>query len=762
MKKSIILLLATLMLSVSGYLRAQSTGTPNSSNTLKIGITVNSNGTVSLSQSTGGPFSTTSGVQPYDAVFEDTISMDLEFIQFQLVANSSRFRCYFRTDVFEAMTGALHSEIYLQDTTDSNVSKRYDVVLTKLSKEATLDAIIPSSGTLVPEFEPNTLFYALKVGYSTDALSFNAVPTYGASTVGVIRRPPSLAVGLNNIDINVTSQDGIATNYRTYNIAVLRQSNDTTLKSLTLNDGDIPLKFDSATFSYEVTVPFSINSITVDAETSYESAEITAGTGKYQLSVGNNTLSVAVTAEDTVTGFTGTYSVTVRRKSDDATLNSLTLNGGNIPLEFDSATFSYEVTVPYSIDSITVDAEPSYESAEITAGRGKYPLSVGDTLITLTVTAEDTVFTKKTYTLAVRRMSNDATLDSLTLNPGDIQFGFHPNTLSYTVFVPSSVESITIGATAHHSSANVTAGTGEHSLILGDNPFQIKVTAEDTVFIKTYTVTVKRSSSDATLKSLTLNNGAIPFRFHPNIPDYRVEVEDEVSDIVIACEANHPEATVSGAGPHHLDYGDNVFPVTVTAEDRIANEETTPYVYTITVHRISNDATLHHLAISPAELIPPFDPDITQYTASVPYEVPSVMMDFELTNSYAELWTADELEQPGIKHLNVGENVFGIGVFSETKEYYRAYWVRITREAARTGFHEAGEPAAVHVYTVNGWLHVDSPAAERINIYSVTGTLLYGFDKPAGASTSPFTVYPSPVLIVKGSSGWTGKLVVND
>jgi hypothetical protein len=56
---------------------------------------------------------------------------------------------------------------------------------------------------------------------------------------------------------------------------------------------------------------------------------------------------------------------------------------------------------------------------------------------------------------------------------------------------------------------------------------------------------------------------------------------------------------------------------------------------------------------------------------------------------------------------------------------------------------------------------LDSPAAEHINIYSVTGMLLYGFDKPAGAFTSPFTVHSSPVLIVKGSSGWSKKLVVS-
>jgi hypothetical protein len=46
-------------------------------------------------------------------------------------------------------------------------------------------------------------------------------------------------------------------------------------------------------------------------------------------------------------------------------------------------------------------------------------------------------------------------------------------------------------------------------LTVGDNPFYIIVTAEDGVTTKTYTVTVHRASSDATLSGLTVSEGSL-------------------------------------------------------------------------------------------------------------------------------------------------------------------------------------------------------------------------------------------------------------
>jgi YD repeat-containing protein len=59
----------------------------------------------------------------------------------------------------------------------------------------------------------------------------------------------------------------------------------------------------------------------------------------------------------------------------------------------------------------------------------------------------------------------------------------------------------------------------------------------------------------------------------------------------------------------------------------------------------------------------------------------------------------------------------------------------------------------------NGLLTVNTPSAERIGVYSVSGSLLYQAQKPAGEATFNLGHLPKGVYIVKGSSGWVRKIV---
>jgi hypothetical protein len=62
----------------------------------------------------------------------------------------------------------------------------------------------------------------------------------------------------------------------------------------------------------------------------------------------------------------------------------------------------------------------------------------------------------------------------------------------------------------------------------------------------------------------------------------------------------------------------------------------------------------------------------------------------------------------------------------------------------------------------NGILSVRTPAAERIDVYSVSGSLLYQVQKASGEATFNLKRLPKGVLIVRGSSGWTRKIVNNE
>jgi len=107
----------------------------------------------------------------------------------------------------------------------------------------------------------------------------------------------------------------------------------------------------------------------------------------------------------------------------------------------------------------------------------------------------DELFLKKKIVL-----SDDATLSALTVNQGTLTPAFDPATTSYTVEV-SNIASIVIQATANHPEASV-AGTGAQTLVYGENPFAVTVTAENGAQ-KIYNVTVTAGISLDLLEEIT-------------------------------------------------------------------------------------------------------------------------------------------------------------------------------------------------------------------------------------------------------------------
>ena len=201
--------------------------------------------------------------------------------------------------------------------------------------------------------------------------------------------------------------------------------------------------------------------------------------------------------------------------SANANLSAITLAQGSgaaeaIP-EFDPRTTGHDFRVSYDTEQVTVagtaghsqatgpvitpaDADPVSDGHQVN-------LPVGDTAITLVVTAEDG--STRTYTVTVNRglTSDDATLSALTVSPRDI-IGFAPGRRLYDVGVGSTVTEATVAATANDANATAVItpldsnnGTDGHQVALsaGRNTVTITVTAEDAITTKTYTVGVNRS-----------------------------------------------------------------------------------------------------------------------------------------------------------------------------------------------------------------------------------------------------------------------------
>jgi hypothetical protein len=86
--------------------------------------------------------------------------------------------------------------------------------------------------------------------------------------------------------------------------------------------------------------------------------------------------------------------------------------------------------------------------------------------------------------------------------------------------------------------------------------------------------------------------------------------------------------------------------------------------------------------------------------------------------------------------------------------------VTVTAVSSLSGETIANERVAgAHVWYHGGLLHVDTPQREGIAIYSIAGRMLYRAQKADGVTVFDLNRLPRGVLIVRGESGWTQKIV---
>ena len=559
----------------------------------------------------------------------------------------------------------------------------------------------------------------------------------------------ALEVGETVVKVKVTAEDGTAT--QTYTLTLTRVSADATLSGLSLSAGTLSPVFDAATTAYTASVIFSEEEITVTPEagdpgatveylgasdTALADADTDKDGHQVDLDTGSNTIKVKVTAEDGST--TKTYTVTVTRAaaaSTDATLSGLTLSAGTLDPAFASATTAYAASVGNAEDEVTVTPEVAHAGATVEylgasdtaladADTGKdghqVALEVGETVVKVKVTAEDGTATQ-TYTLTLTRVSADATLSGLELSAGTLAPPFDAATTSYTASVIFSEEEITVtpeagdpGATVEYLGASDTAladadtDKDGHQVDLetGSNTIKVKVTAEDGSTTKTYTVTVTRAaaaSTDATLSGLTLSAGTLDPAFASATTAYAASVGNAEDEVTVTPEVAHAGATVeylgasdtaladadTGKDGHQvaLEVGETVVKVKVTAEDGTATQ-----TYTLTLTRVSADATLSGLELSAGTLAPPFDAATTAYTASVIFSEEEITVTPEagdpgatveyLGASDTALADADTDKDGHQVDLDTGSNTIKVKVTAEDGSTTKTYTVTVTRAAA--------------------------------------------------------------------------------
>ena len=94
------------------------------------------------------------------------------------------------------------------------------------------------------------------------------------------------------------------------------------------------------------------------------------------------------------------------------------------------------------------------------------------------------------------------------------------------------------------------------------------------------TLPVSRSglSSDATLASLKIRGATITPEFNPNITEYSCSVERSVTEVQVSVLASNLWAAIIIDGNQHLNMGDNIVNINVTAQDGISRMRYTIHV----------------------------------------------------------------------------------------------------------------------------------------------------------------------------------------
>jgi hypothetical protein len=510
---------------------------------------------------------------------------------------------------------------------DGFSTTKYRLNITVLSGDANLKAFsvvnVPAQ-SLTPSFSPTVRTYNLIVPnvmdhldsfvgtlnqtqaslnwfYTTSPAQSQLTNTglYAQIGSGVLSTPVLLQVGYTFVIFSVQSQDLLHTNY--YNATILRLANDTSLASLNV--------YPSNTFYVSPLAPL--------------------------------------------------FDPTILSYSCQVSYGSWYVNLNAIPVHY-LATLSY--TVRYN----TPAPDPTILSYTSTLGVGANSTNIflvtGDTYIYLRVTAQDVT---KTYTrILINRISIDTTLKSLTTTPIGLglQPSFTPLTNGYILTVGPLISSIQVTPTLNYSLASVgcidnflnadpvglayvpvTSATlsAPYSLVVGWNTLNCRVVAQDGVSMRSYNISVNRQSNDASLSALVLTplgvtNSLVPTPFDPLILGYAWEVDYASWTFTFSAEPNFYLAHLSycfrqstSAAPASLSYigiGNSVTSSPFFLETglnylyikNLAQDGTIAYT-TVTIHRISIDATLKALVSVPIGLglVPSFKPLTFSYTITV-------------------------------------------------------------------------------------------------------------------------------------------------
>lgn len=369
------------------------------------------------------------------------------------------------------------------------------------NSDATLKSLSVDGYTLSPSFSANNTSYSIKVPSNVSSINLSAISNSDKAKIEGIGNV-SLTGNVTNVVVKVTAEDGTV---KSYNIKIEREgstvkSSDATLKSLDVSGYTLIPGFKSNVNTYSIKVKNNITGLNVKAIANSDKASVSIS-GNKNWKEGNNTITIKVTAED---GSVNNYIVNVEResseskkddsKSSDNYLKELTIQSSHeIKPKFNKSVMSYNITVPYEVEKLNLNAITSEKNAKVEI-TGNEKFKVGElNVVEIKVTAEDG--SVRIYSLNVTRSTTSSKTGLKNIQIKDVELSplFNSNTLEYKAKVKGNKDKLDISATTIDSNSKFEI-IGNENLKVGHNNILIKVTDEQG-FSSYYSIDVEKEEN---------------------------------------------------------------------------------------------------------------------------------------------------------------------------------------------------------------------------------------------------------------------------
>lgn len=414
-----------------------------------------------------------------------------------------------------------------------------EVTISKLPEAAYLTSLTVDDSDIF-NFKSDVFSYDSKV-INKDKVNIKATVSEGARIKEEIG-DMILNYGNNEFKITVISSTDVET---VYSFSIYRPYSSVLLKNFSILVNDKNIELDKSLDSQNVTV--NSNSIEIIAN-GMEGSTI-SGNGIKNLNIGDNIFEILVISEDETN--TKKYILNVYRQNTDTSIKDLYVNDNIVNVE-ENNTYNINVNaLNFNIKTVLNDVNADYKLYKI---KGDYREEIdgnnikiddgSDNVFEIVVLAEDGV-TSENYTLNIHELSSDSYLQSLTID--NLGFNFDKNILEYNL--NTELDEINISAISSNENSTI-SGIGKKILELGNNSFNIIVTAEDNS-TRTYTLNVnkvKMEDNKIIFNGLTVNEDKNYI--------YKIEVGTSIDTIINSVSTNGKVSVIR----------DNDISITVTGQ----------------------------------------------------------------------------------------------------------------------------------------------------------------------------------------------------